>query len=84
MFYLVDYPQTKDEAFALANCGFSVNGVFEVNEIPKADAEEMEDEEAEGGSEEEDDDDESPKSGKKAAENQEEQKQEVTPDSEEV
>ena len=67
MIYLLDYPQTKAEAFALAKCGYAINGVFEVNEIPKADAEEVEDEEAEGGSDEEEDDDDSPKS-KKAAE----------------
>jgi hypothetical protein len=71
MIYLADYPQTKAEAFALAKCGYSINGVFEVNEVPKADAEEQEEDEAEGGSEEDDDDDDSPKS-KKVAENQEE------------
>ena len=40
MIYLQDYPQTKAEAFALARHGYSFNGVFEINEVPKVDAEE--------------------------------------------
>ena len=89
MIYLQDYPQTKAEAFALARHGYSFNGVFEINEVPKADAEEQDDdEEGEGGSDEDDEDEEEEKSQKsKQAANaaaDEQQKQEVTPDSEET
>lgn len=59
MIYMLDYPQTKDEAFALARHSYSISGVFEVNEVPKSDAEDAEeDEDAEGQSDEGDDDEE--------------------------
>ena len=48
MIYLVDYPQTKAEAFALAQCSYSLNGVFEINEVPKADYVEPDEDEEEG------------------------------------
>ena len=48
MIYLVDYPQTKAEAFALAECSYSLNGVFEINEVPKADYVEPDEDEEEG------------------------------------
>lgn len=85
MFYLVDYPQTKSEAFAFASCSYALNGVFEVNEVPKADAEDAEDEDEEKGSDEDEDEDEDKASadGKKDAV-AEEQKVEMTPDSDET
>lgn len=59
MIYLLDYPQSKEEAFALARHSYSLNGVFEVNEVPKSDADDAEDEEdGEDRSDEDDDDDE--------------------------
>ena len=45
MIYMPDYPQTKAEAYCLAGAGHSLNGVFEVNEVPRGDAEEHDDEE---------------------------------------
>ena len=76
MIFLVDYPQTKSEAFALARHSYAVNGVFEINEVPKVDAEENEEEEdAEAGSDDEDEDDDEDKSQQnKLAANPEEQK----------
>ena len=63
MIYLQDYPQTKAEAFALARHGYSFNGVFEINEVPKVDAEEQDDEDdGEAGSDDEDEDEEEEKS----------------------
>ena len=47
MIYMLDYPQTKAEAFALARCGHSLNGVFEVNEVPKVDSDEADEEDEE-------------------------------------
>lgn len=90
MIYLVDYPQTKAEAFALARHSYALNGVFEVNEVPKVDAEEADedDEEGEGGSDEDDEDDEEQsQKSKQAAKVEgaaEEQKLEMTPDSQET
>ena len=82
MIYMPDYPQTKNEAFALARAGHALNGVFEVNEVPKSDAEDVDEEEKEAGSDEEEDDQASQKS--KPASAQEEQQQQTTPDSEEL
>ena len=56
MIYMPDYPQTKNEAFALARAGHALNGVFEVNEVPKSDAEDVDEEDKEAGSDEEEDD----------------------------
>lgn len=42
MVYLVDYPQTKAEALAFAKYSGSLNGVFEISEIPKPPQEEDE------------------------------------------
>ena len=85
MIYLVDYPQTKAEAFALSRLSYSLNGVFEVNEVPKADAEDQQEEEEEeaGSDEDEEEADRGSRQSKKAAD-QEEVKQEATPDSEET
>lgn len=82
MIYMPDYPQTKSEAFALARAGHALNGVFEVNEVPKSDADEVDDEEKEANSDEDEDDAASQKS--KPASNHEEQEQQTTPDSEEL
>ena len=82
MIYMPDYPQTKAEAYSLAGAGHSLNGVFEVNEVPRGDAEEPEDEEEkEHQSEDEEEEVASVKS--KVASQQEEQKQ-STPDSAEL
>lgn len=65
MIFLVDYPQTKSEAFALARHSYAVNGVFEINEVPKVDAEDIEeDEDAEAGSDDEDEDEDEQQSQK--------------------
>ena len=46
MIYLVDYPQSVDEALALSRHSQSLNGVFVVNEIPKSTDEDDDEEEA--------------------------------------
>lgn len=80
MIYLPDYPQSKAEAFALARAGHSLNGVFEVNEVQKSDADDAYEEEKEaGGSDEDEEDQVSHKS--KPISNQEE-KAPTSPDSE--
>jgi len=56
MFYMQDYPSNKAEALALARHSYALNGVFEVNEVPKTDAEDVEEEENdEDGSDEDED-----------------------------
>ena len=85
MIYLVDYPQSKDEVYALARHGYSLNGLFEINEVPKADAEEADEESSAGaGSDEDDDDEDGSGKSKKGDANAEEAKKEVTPDSQET
>ena len=54
LIWMPDYPQTKDEAFALAQCGHSLTGVFEIVEVPRSDAEDPDEDEGEGGSDEDD------------------------------
>ena len=46
MFYLVDYPQTAEEALALSRHSQSLNGVFVVTEVPKSTDEEDDEEDA--------------------------------------
>lgn len=59
MIYMLDYPQTKAEAFALARHSYALNGVFEINEVPKTDAEDVEnDESGENDDEDEESDEE--------------------------
>lgn len=58
MILLLDYPQSKAEAFALSRHSYSLNGVFEVNEVPKADADEQENEDEEEAGSDEDEEDE--------------------------
>ena len=79
MIYMLDYPQTKAEAFALARHSYALNGVFEINEVPKTDAEDIEDDESG-----EDDDEESDEEFQEMKKKKEvgEIKQEVTADNE--